>query len=116
MPQWFAALMEKKPTGGTQQIGHGDRSAAARTTYAARALESEIGRLLLAPEGDRNGQLNRSAFALGQLVGGGALDAGQVVDALVIAARRTGLGESELEDTIGSGLRSGIAKPRKVPT
>jgi hypothetical protein len=80
--------------------------------YGRAALEGELGRLLMAREGQRNEALNASAFALGQLVGGGHLDSGTVVDELLFAARRIGLGDIEAERTIASGLRAGIAKPR----
>ena len=83
--------------------------------YAQRALESELGRVALAPVGGRNDQLNRSPFALGQLVAGGGLPLDLVVDGLVEAATRAGLSGHEVEATIASGLRNGARQPRQVP-
>ena len=82
--------------------------------YGQVALEGELGRLLMAREGQRNDALNTAAFALGQLVAGGHLDAGHVVDELFHAAARIGLTEREAERTIESGITSGMNNPRRV--
>lgn len=82
--------------------------------YGRRALEAEVGRVALAPVGQRNDQLNRSAFSLGQLVAGGELQADEAVNALLVAASRAGLGATEAERTIGSGLASGMLTPRSA--
>jgi hypothetical protein len=85
------------------------------TAYAQRALESELGRVALAPVGSRNDTLNRAAFALGQLVAGGVLDLDVVLSSLLEAALRAGLGETESERSIASGVRSGARSPRRIP-
>lgn len=85
------------------------------SSYGRQALESELGRVAMAPEGARNHQLNRSAFALGQLVASGSLDAETVVGGLIEAAERAGLTGREVEATIASGLRSGLRSPRRMP-
>lgn len=84
------------------------------SAYGRRALEAELGRVAMANEGDRNTQLNRSAFALGQLVAAGVLTADLVVGSLVEAASRAGLSGREVEKTIASGLRNGMRQPRQV--
>jgi bifunctional DNA primase/polymerase-like protein len=43
------------------------------SAYGRRALEDEIAKLRAAPDGNRNNQLNKSAFALGQLAAGGEI-------------------------------------------
>lgn len=83
--------------------------------YARTALESELGRLATARQGGRNHQLNESAYSLGQLVGAGRLDAQTVTYELVTVALRIGLTEAEAAATIASGLRAGIATPRRTP-
>lgn len=83
--------------------------------YAAAALEKELDTLARAVEGGRNEQLNKSAFSLGQLVAGGALDEAEVVDKLETVAMAIGLGEKEIEKTIESGLRGGAKDPRGIP-
>lgn len=95
-------------------VPHSARPAADTGAYARRALENECGRLLLAPAGQRNDQLCRSAFNLGQLVAGGALDPALVIDTLAEAALRAGLAPREVEATIASGIRAGAARPRQA--
>jgi hypothetical protein len=84
-------------------------------TYVRSAIEREIVRVVLASEGTRNDQLNSSAFALGQLVGGHYADRADIERQLSEAARRSGLGEDEIRRTIASGLGAGIAQPRVLP-
>ena len=85
-------------------IAHPDR-------YARAALTAEADRLARAPVGSRNDTLNRAAFALGRLVGGGLLDAAEVVHELEVAARFAGLGRVETRRTIRSGLGAGRRAP-----
>jgi len=80
--------------------------------YGRHALEGELGRLALSPEGQRNDDLHRAAVRLGQLVGAAKLDAAQVVDALLSVGARIGLPEREVEATIRSGLGFGMGHPR----
>lgn len=107
MPEWMSPVVKPavaRPASPGGSIGR----------YAQTALDAECGRVALAPEGTRNHVLNRAAFSLGQLVGGGALDAGHVVAALLEAAARAGLEGREAERTIASGLAKGRAQPRRV--
>lgn len=83
--------------------------------YAAAALEKELDALARTPEGGRNEQLNKSAFSLGQLVAGGALDEMEVAQKLETVARAIGLDEREVKRTIQSGLTKGMESPRGVP-
>jgi len=109
-PPWVLSLFDRPKVytvPGQAPVSQG-------TPYAIRALEAECGRLVMAPEGTRNDQLNRSAYAIGQLVGAGALSAQEAGAALLVAATRTGLGEQEATATIRSGMVSGIHNPRKV--
>jgi len=85
-------------------IAHPDR-------YAQAALTAEADRVARAPVGSRNDTLNRAAFALGRLVGGGLLDAGEVVHELEAAARFAGLSRAETRRTIRSGLTAGRRAP-----
>ena len=83
--------------------------------YGLKALEEECDNVAFAQEGNRNHQLNTSAFALGQLVGGGALSRSTVERNLFFAAQRSGLPENEIEKTLRSGIEAGIAVPRTLP-
>jgi len=83
--------------------------------YCATALANELAAVCCAAEGSRNGQLNKSAHALGQLIAGGGLDRGVVERALTSAAVGTGLPPNEVAKTINSGLTAGMNNPRKAP-
>ena len=83
--------------------------------YAEAALNREVQTLASVPEGARNDQLNKSAFALGQLVAAGVLSESEVIRDLSRAASYTGLKPDEIERTIRSGLESGTRHPREIP-
>ena len=83
--------------------------------YGQTALAREVGTLRQATPGVRNLSLNRSAFSLGQLVGGGELEQSTVKDALEDAALAIGLDRSEARSTIRSGMRAGVKHPRSAP-
>ena len=87
-------------------------SARRMSAWAKAALERELANLSAAQEGNRNCSLNRSAFSLGQIVGGGALDAAEVEHLLLDRALAIGLGEREARATITSGLTAGVRQPR----
>ncbi len=80
--------------------------------WALKAQEQELSKVRSAPEGDRNAQLNRSAFALGQIIGSGLLDFEEAQEELTRAALAAGLEENEVAATIKSGLEAGEKKPR----
>jgi hypothetical protein len=88
-----------------------DRPIAHPERYATVALESETDRVARATVGTRNDTLNRAAFALGRLVGGGLLDAHEVAAELEAAARFAGLGRAETRRTIRSGMTAGRRQP-----
>ena len=90
---------------------NGNRIAA----YAEASLYGELDTLARTSEGQRNEQLNRSAFNLGQLVGGGVLNGNEVADCLSVTAQSLGLGDRETMRTIASGLEAGKQGPRGVP-
>jgi hypothetical protein len=87
------------------------------TAWADKALADEIAVLAATPKGQRNEQLNKSAFSLGQIVGAGHLERGRVEVALLAAANANGSVEDDGEDaaraTIRSGLDGGVEKPRE---
>ena len=89
--------------------------ATSKERYVLAALEKEIGVLLNASPGNRNNQLNVSAFKLGQLVGAGALSRSTVEAHLRDAVEQMGKVGGESEATIRSGLESGINSPRILP-
>jgi len=87
-----------------------------QNAYAEAALTDELDALARATEGGRNDQLNKTAFALGQFVGAGALERGEVERRLTATALVIGLGEREARATIQSGLDAGMKEPRDIPS
>ncbi len=81
--------------------------------YGAAALANEVDAVRRLVVGERNAGLNRAAFVLGRLVGGGELAAEVVFGELLLAALATGLGEREATRTIRSGLEAGARAPRR---
>lgn len=84
-------------------------------SYVQTAVEYECRAVSSATEGARNTVLNKAAFALGQLVGGGAIGREEVERSLTIAAQMSGLGDKEIESTIKSGIEAGVKQPRRAP-
>ena len=82
--------------------------------YVAAAVSSEVQRVLDATPGTRNATLNRASFALGQLVGAGALERSEAVQAMLLAGEAAGLSNDESHKTTLSGLRAGLAQPRDL--
>lgn len=88
--------------------------------YVETALASEVARVRQAVPHDQGGQgrndtLNKSAFAVGTLVGAGVLDSDRARYALLEAATSSGLSVAEADRTITSGLQAGAARPRSLP-
>lgn len=85
--------------------------------YVRAAVDAEARAVLDAPEGERNDRLNRAAFSLGQLVGGGVLTRADAHAALLDAAGRSGYiaddGARAAGKTIDSGLDRGVDSPRR---
>ena len=115
-PPWLLSLLKPEPNEPQvpprplPEPGSGSAS-----RYASAALKGEIKALSQAPKGTRNHSLNKAAFSLGQLVGGGMLDEDEVVAQLRAAAYGIGLEEEEVDITLNSGLSAGKASPRGKP-
>jgi Bifunctional DNA primase/polymerase, N-terminal len=104
LPEWLARLAAKAIAG---------RPAANRATpaisrpgaYLRAALDAEARAVATAPDGQRNDQLNKSAYALARLVRDGQLAEDVMTEALTSAALDAGLGQAEVRRTIGSALK-----------
>lgn len=116
-PEWLVEMLRPpRPSPRPSRAPRRDGPVNGRLArYAAAALEREVAAVRAAPEGTRNHQLNASAFALGQLVAGGELDAAHVEAELVEAAEAAGLPATEAMRTLASGLRAGADHPRAAP-
>lgn len=84
--------------------------------YLLKATWGEMEKLIHSPEGNRNNQLNLSAFKLGQIAGNDSGDRDFVLHSLIDAARLANLvdedGERQCWATIKSGFNAGLLKPR----
>lgn len=122
MPTWLLALVRARPAACRPPSMPNPVAADDVHPYAAAALAGELDHLAAATEGTRNQRLNRAAFRLGQLVGGGALGEAQVRQHLDRVARQVAarparhpFTETEIARTITSGLAAGAARPRGIP-
>jgi hypothetical protein len=115
-PSLIEALETKKSAQPIVGAHSGDRCASdsggSQQSWAETAFHSELAKVRHAQEGTRNDTLNRSAFALGQIVGGGRLALEQVRRALIAAGMFAGLPEAEVRRTVDGALKAGIAQPR----
>jgi len=84
------------------------------TAYLRRALESELLAVALSNPGERNTQLNKSAFACGQLIPHG-LSEFEVTQGLTEMARRCGLADKEIATTVTRAVMDGREQPRELP-
>jgi hypothetical protein len=110
-PSWLIEACTATP-GRTISPGGPSREIAG-SRYGATALESELGRLAIAPMGARNDTLVRAAYRVGQLAAGGCLDQYCAADQLHAVALRIGLSEHEATSTIRSGIAAGAQHPRR---
>lgn len=85
--------------------------------YVAKAIELELDAVATCAA-NRNDQLAKSSFALGQLVGANLIDRDGAHQALTDAAEHAGISPNErkAQDTIRRGLAAGSHKPRTIPT
>ncbi len=109
LPSWILPMRMSQVRAATSSLTGG------ASAYGARALSRELEAVRRLVVGQRNDGLNRAAFCLGRLVGGGELSESLVSEALLCSAMAVGLGESEAAATIRSGLRAGMAVPRRAP-
>jgi hypothetical protein len=112
---WLAKVRATAPVPEIARADPADPGWARGGAYGRAALDAEVQRVTAAANGTRNHTLNRAAFALGQLVAGGEIEELVVVRELTAAADQVGLGRTETERTIHSGLSAGKADPRVAP-
>jgi hypothetical protein len=93
---------------GAEFVGDG-------TAYGLAVLRDELDRVRAAQVGTRNHQLNRSAFSLARLVGGGELRESAARSSILGVALAIGLDEPESRQTIDSAFNAGLAQPRAAP-
>ncbi len=107
-PKWLLDALKPKPREPLPSAP----PAAHSSNYGRAALQSEIEAMRTAPEGTRNDQLNKSAFALAQLAAAGEITEPEAKAHLRQAAREAGLEDAEIETTLASGWKAGQENPR----
>ena len=122
IPDWMAEALTTKRDQAAQEAQEGRKAwqeswgqASTGQGYGSTALARECEAVRGASEGTRNNALNRSAFSIGQLVGGGEIEHTEARLALVAAAIAAGLGRQEAEAACDSGLSAGQKTPRRRP-
>lgn len=120
LPDWLVSLIRAPAKAEVRQVlvPASERPSDERiAAYVDAALERELDAVRSAPRGQRNHQLNSSAFSLGQLVGAGWVGEGEVSAMLENAAADLAKddGPVSVRKTIASGLRSGARQPRELP-
>ena len=109
-PAWLVTLLRPKPQ--TERPRIQPRAFSGRlSNYATRALEAELARLRAAGQGSRNDTATRVSFKLGQLIGGGELPGGEVVQAL-FAIVDDWPNSARTRDTIARAIQAGARYPR----
>lgn len=114
MPEALVALCRRSavPVACAQSLPF---TADATTHYGRAVLAREDAAIREMKRGARNDQLNKSAFAIGQLVAGGEIERGEAMNVLVLAGIASGLPEREAMTTLRSGMSAGERRPRRAP-
>lgn len=117
MPDWLVETLAPRRPAEPQRLSPRTlvRGGPRACAWAAVALDRETEAVRRSPEGLRNHTLNRAAFVLGQIVGGGHLERDHVASLLGQAGEDAGLASREIGRTITSGLTAGMRSPRHPP-
>ena len=110
-PDWLLALVFPKARKENAQAKIADVT----SDYGRAALNSEFAVLTSAREGEVNQRVNDSAFAIGQLVGGGEITVEEGWGALQEALAVLGIQDEEkAQGTLERGWTAGMEAPRAV--
>lgn len=108
-PEWLLALARKpERKSDAPPFVRDDRLSA----WAEAVIDGVLADLRRAAEGGRNNTLNKAAFRLGQVAGAGLICEADAIPHLRATAQAIGLDAGEIEPTIKSGWRAGLANPR----
>ena len=106
-PEWLLKLIEEKK----QQPA---KKAAGKTTdYGRGVLLNQFDAVKNAAVGNRNSTLNVAAFAVGQYIASGEIEASEGISGLETAGTEAGLGIEEIRKTIKSGINAGRRDPKR---
>jgi putative DNA primase/helicase len=110
VPRSETSAAQTTPTPKHRTVTGGDSLEA----YVKAALEAECDAVRRASEGTGNDTINKAAFALGQLVGAGALPEGTARAGLEEAVNSWATPDPGAGRTIDSGLEAGKKEPRDL--
>lgn len=117
-PEWLLELLLSPPATNHAPVGNYTYNPGDNAPYVESAVRLEVEELAAQRSG-RNEKLNDSAYALGTLVGAGAISRSEAEFHLMSAARANGYvakdGEKSAWQTMSSGLAAGILNPRVIP-
>lgn len=83
-----------------------DRTIQGNDRYTTAALRNEVEAVRTAPQGTRNGTLNKACWNLARFIATGELSQIDIEDALTSAALSAGLGEAEITATLRSAINA----------
>ena len=86
-----------------------------RDTYSTHALQSAVGAVMCAPEGQRNTALNKQAHGMYGLALAGRLDEYEVTQTLTTAAHTAGLSPTEIQITLQSARTAATPRHEGLP-
>ncbi|MCX7358138.1 MAG: bifunctional DNA primase/polymerase [Alphaproteobacteria bacterium] len=121
-PEWLLALLDpppRPPVSATYASvgGLGSRITSV-SAYASAVFERELAAVAKANRGERNQTLFKASARTGSLASAGMLPVERLEAALLEAAVANGLvadkGEEAAQATIASGLKRGLANPRRL--
>lgn len=111
--EWLYVQLTRKQK-SSEATGQRSMGVVNTSRWAEVALTNECQAVRNAKEGDRNNQLFRSAYNLGQIIADNRLPGFATANELLKAAKQAGLTEEEAFKTIQSGINTGMAKPRST--
>jgi hypothetical protein len=111
-PRVQAVPTDRAPAGPRVRLAEGG------TAYGLAALSDECDAIRRAPEGTKHTTINRAAFCVGGLVGGGEIEErlalaelARALDSIQASCKDFRAAEKTLDD----GFQAGIARPRSAP-
>lgn len=91
---------------GKRELHRQTQTIQANDRYTTAALRNEVEAVRTAPQGTRNGTLNKACWNLARFISTGELSQIDIEDALTSAALSTGLGEAEIKATLRSAINA----------
>jgi hypothetical protein len=117
MPGWMIIPEPQRPPPEPRQ-----RPQVRLSAYCEAALDRAVKAICSAPAGQQRETLNREAFSVGRLAGGGAIAPALALESLVWAARRMPSFDArrpwrpvEVEKIVTASFSDGLRQPREIP-